>query len=227
MLKAVIFDFDGVIADAEPVHLKAFQAVLSEEGIELTKKEYYDKYLALDDKTCFAAILKDMGRSFNKSLIHDLTVRKSEYYDELIRENLVIFPGVIDFIRKLYGKYPLSIGSGALRHEIEFILESIGIRKEFGVIVGADEIENCKPAPDVYVRVLQMINQLDSLKSGIVYPYECLVVEDSIAGIKAARSAGMKCLAVTNSYPAEKLSEADMVVKSLEGVGIEDIEKLF
>jgi len=72
-----------------------------------------------------------------------------------------------------------------------------------------------------------MINQLDSLKSGIVYPYECLVVEDSIAGIKAARSAGMKCLAVTNSYPAEKLSEADMVVKSLEGVGIEDIEKLF
>ncbi len=168
-----------------------------------------------------------MGRSFNKSLIHDLTVRKSEYYDELIRENLVIFPGVIDFIRKLYGKYPLSIGSGALRHEIEFILESIVIRKEFSVIVGADEIENCKPTPDVYVRVLQMINQLDSLKSGIVYPYECLVVEDSIAGIKAARSAGMKCLAVTNSYPAEKLSEADMVVKSLEGVGIEDIEKLF
>jgi len=186
MLKAVIFDFDGVIADAEPVHLKAFQAVLGEEGIELSEKEYYDKYLALDDKTCFAAVLKDRGRDFNKSLIHDLTVRKSEYYDEFIRESLVIFPGVIDFVKKLYGKYPISIGSGALRHEIEFILESIGIRKEFGIIVSADEIENCKPAPDVYIRVLQLINQLNSLKSGTVYPYECLVVEDAAAGVQAA-----------------------------------------
>jgi HAD superfamily hydrolase (TIGR01509 family) len=227
MLKAVIFDFDGVIADAEPVHLKAFQTVLSEEGIELSKKEYYDKYLALDDKTCFAAVLKDRGKAFNKSLIHDLTDRKSKYYDHFIRETLVIFPGVIDFVKELYGKYPISIGSGAARHEIEFILGSIGIRKEFSIIVSADEIENCKPAPDVYITVLQLINQLDSLKSGAVYPYECLVVEDSIAGITAAHSAGMKCLAITNSYPAEKLFRADMIVKSLEGVKIEDIEKLF
>lgn len=227
MLKAVIFDFDGVIADAEPVHLKAFQAVLSEEGIELSKKEYYDKYLALDDKTCFAAILKDRGRGFDKSLIHDLTVSKSKYYDEFIRENLVIFPGVIDFVKKLHEKYPISIGSGALRHEIEFILESIGIRKEFNIIVSADEIENCKPAPDVYIRVLHLINQLDSLKSGTVRPYECLVIEDSIAGVTAAHSAGMKCLAITNSYPAEKLFEADMIVKSLEGMSIDDIEELF
>ncbi len=227
MLKAVIFDFDGVIADAEPVHLKAFQAVLNEEGIELSKKEYYDKYLALDDKTCFASILKDRGIDFNNSLIYDLTVRKSRYYDEFIRKDLVVFPGVVDFVKKLYGKYPLSIGSGALRHEIEFILESIGIRKEFSIIVSADEVENCKPAPDVYIRVLQLINQLDFLKSAVIYPYECLVIEDSIAGIKAAHSAGMRCLAIANSYPVEKLSEADMVVKSLEGVKIEDIEKLF
>lgn len=227
MLKAVILDFDGVIADAEPVHLKAFQAVLSEEGIGLSRTEYYNKYLALDDKTCFAAILKDSGRDFDKSLIHDLTIRKSKYYDEYIRENLVIFPGVVDFVKRLYQRYPISIGSGALRHEIELILESIGIRKEFSIIVSAEEIENCKPAPDVYIRVLQLINQLDSLKSGIVYTHECLVVEDSVAGIKAAHSAGMKCLAVTNSYPTEKLFEADMIVRSLEGVKIEDIEKLF
>jgi beta-phosphoglucomutase len=227
VLKAVIFDFDGVIVDAEPVHLKAFQAVLKEEGIELSEKEYYDKYLALDDKTCFAGVLKDRGRNFDKSLIHDLTVRKSNYYDHFIRESLVIFPGVIDFVKRLYGKYPISIGSGALKHEIEFILESIGIRHEFSIIVSGDEIENCKPAPDVYIRVLQLINQLDSLKSETVYPYECLVIEDSIAGITAARSTGMKCLAITNSYPAEKLFEADMIVNSLEAVNIENIEKLF
>jgi HAD superfamily hydrolase (TIGR01509 family) len=227
MLRAVIFDFDGVIADAEPVHLKAFQTVLSEEGIELSEKEYYDKYLALDDKTCFAMVLNGRGRDFNQSLIHDLALRKSNYYDKFIRKNLVIFPGVIDFVKKMYGEYIISIGSGALRHEIEFILEHAGIRNEFSIIVSADEIENCKPAPDVYIKVLEGINKLDSLKSETTHPYECLVIEDSIAGIRAARSAGMKCLAVTNSYPAEKLFEADMIVKSLEEVKIENVEKLF
>jgi beta-phosphoglucomutase len=227
MLKAVIFDFDGVIADAEPVHLKAFQAVLSEEGINLSKEDYYDKYLALDDKTCFAAVLKDRGKDFDMSLIHDLMLRKSKYYDRFIRENLVIFPGVVDFVKKIHERYPLSIGSGALRHEVESILECIGIRKEFSIIVSADEIGNCKPAPDVFLKVLELVNEFNSPKSGIIYPCECLVIEDSIAGIKAAHSAGMKCLAITNSYPAGRLFEADMIVKGLKEVEIEDIEKLF
>src|SRR3989337_2591889 len=187
MLRAIIFDFDGVIADAEPLHLKAFQVVLSEEGINLSNKDY----------------------------------------DEFIRENLVIFPGVVDFIKKAYGKYALAIASGALRHEIEFILECAGIRKEFNIIVSAHDVENCKPNPEVFVKVLERVNKLSSPKSGIIHPSECLVIEDSIAGIKAAHSAGMKCLAVTNSYSPEKLSEADMIVKSLEEVKIEDIEKLF
>ena len=227
MLKAIIFDFDGVIADAEPIHLKAFQEVLSEEGINLSNKDYYDKYLALDDKTCFAMVLKDRGIDFDRALIDALMLRKSGYYDKFIRENLVIFPGVVDFIKKAYGKYALAIASGALRHEIEFILECAGIRKEFNIIVSADDVENCKPNPEVFVKVLERINNLGPSKSGIIHPSECLVIEDSIAGIKAAHSAGMKCLAVTNSYSPEKLSEADMIVKSLEEVKIEDIEKLF
>ena len=227
MLKAIIFDFDGVIADAEPIHLKAFQEVLSEEGINLSNKDYYDKYLALDDKTCFAMVLKDRGIDFDRALIDALMLRKSRYYDKFIRENLVIFPGVVDFIKKAYGKYTLAIASGALRHEIEFILECAGIRKEFNIIVSADDVENCKPNPEVFVKVLERINNLGPSKSGIIHPSECLVIEDSVAGIKAAHDAGMKCLAVTNSYSPEKLSEADMIVKSLEEVKIEDIEKLF
>lgn len=227
MLKAIIFDFDGVIADAEPIHLKAFQEVLSEEGINLSNKDYYDKYLALDDKTCFAMVLKDRGIDFDRALIDALMLRKSKYYNKFIRENLVIFPGVVDFIKKAYGKYALAIGSGALRHEIEFILECAGVRKEFNIIVSADNVENCKPNPEVFMKALQRINKHNSTKSRIVYPYECLVIEDSVAGIKAAHSAGMKCLAVTNSYSPEKLSEADMIVKSLEEVKIEAIEKLF
>lgn len=227
MLKAIIFDFDGVIADAEPVHLRAFQVVLSEEGINLSDKDYYDKYLALDDKTCLAMILKDNSINFDRALIDGLMLRKSRYYDKFIRENLVIFPGAVDFIKRTYGKYTLAIGSGALRHEIEFILEYAGVRREFNIIVSADDVENCKPNPEVFVKVLERINNLGPSKAGIIRPSECLVIEDSIAGIKAAHSAGMKCLAVANSYSSEKLSEADMIVKSLEEVKIEDIEHLF
>ncbi len=227
MLKAIIFDFDGVIADAEPFHLKAFQLTLREEGINLSDKDYYDKYLALDDKTCLAMVLKDNSINFDRVLIDDLILRKSRYYDKLIRENLVIFPGVVDFIKNAYGKYALAIGSGALRNEIEFILEYAGIRKQFDIIVSADDVENCKPNPEVFMKALQRINKHDSTKSRVIYTYECLVIEDSVAGIKAAHDAGMKCLAVTNSYSADKLSEADMIVRSLEEVKIEDIKKLF
>lgn len=227
MLKALIFDFDGVITDAEPLHLKAFQLTLREEGINLTAKDYYDKYLALDDKTCLSMVLKDNFKNFDRVLIDALILRKSRYYDKFIRENLVIFPGVVDFIKKAYGKYVLAIGSGALTHEIEFILECAGVRKEFNIIVSADNVENCKPNPEVFMKALERINKHDSSKSRIIYPYECLVIEDSIAGIKAAHDAGMKCLAVTNSYSADKLIEADMIVRSLEEVKIEDIKKLF
>ena len=227
MLKAIIFDFDGVIADAEPFHLKAFKMVLSEEGVNLSDKDYYDKYLALDDKTCLAMVLKDNSINFNRALIDDLILRKSRYYNKLIRDALVIFPGVVDFIKNAYGKYTLAIASGALKNEIEFILEYAGIRRHFEIIVSADEVENCKPNPEVFMKALERVNKHDSTKSRIIYPYECLVIEDSIAGIKAAHGAGMKCLAVTNSYSADKLSEADMIVRSLEEVKIEVIKKLF
>ncbi|HEX3033655.1 MAG TPA: HAD family phosphatase [Thermodesulfobacteriota bacterium] len=228
MLRAVIFDFDGVIADAEPVHLRAFQLVLGEEGISLSREDYYNKYLALDDKTCFAHILKDNKRDFDKTLIDDLVARKSRCYDKFIENHIVIFPGVKDFVKGLYSRYFLAIGSGALRHEIETILGRAGLGDEFKIIVSAEDVENCKPHPEVFIKVLHQINRLTSLNNETIFPYECLVIEDSIAGIKAAHYAGMKCLAITNSYTAERLSKADVVVDSLERVKMEEIEgKLF
>jgi HAD superfamily hydrolase (TIGR01509 family) len=226
MLRALIFDFDGVIADAEPVHMRAFQEVLGEEGLSLSRQEYYDKYLALDDKTFFRTALKDKGRDFDQKVIENLMARKSNYYDRLIKEEIVILPGVTDFVRNAAQRYRLAIGSGALRHEIEFILDHAGIKGMFRVITSAEDVENCKPAPDVFIKALERINDNSRPEPGIK-PDECLVIEDSIAGIKAARAAGMKCLAVTNSYSAERLSQADMVVRSLEDVKMEDLEKLF
>ena len=152
--------------------------------------------------------------------------RKSVHYEDLIKGHIEILPGVEDFISSIRGKYRLAIGSGALRDEIMHILNFAGIRGYFEVIVSADDIVNCKPAPDVYIEVLKRLNTLKP-GAGTISAPECLVIEDSVSGIKAALSAGMKCLAVTNSYPAEELSHAHIISKSLKEIGPEDLERIF
>ena len=227
MLRAIVFDFDGIIVDAEPLHLKAFQAVLGSNGIFLSEAEYYERYLALDDRTLFSNILTDRNIGFNDSEIEDLMRKKSEGYEKLMREEIIIFPGVIDFVDSAYKKYLLSIGSGALRHEIEYILDYIGIKERFSVIVSAEDVQKCKPDPEVFIKALLKINSKVPRGSNTIHPSECLVIEDSFAGIRAAKAAGMRSLAITNSYERRKLSEADLVADTLLELEIEDIEDLF
>lgn len=225
-LKAIIFDFDGVIADTEPIHLGAFQRTLDGLGIELTKEDYYANYLAYDDKTFFRRFLRDREIKHEDGLISELIERKTGHYYDLIKGNIEILPGVREFIGRLAGRCRIAIGSGALRGEITDILEFAGIGGYFEVIVSAEDIESCKPAPDVYLEVLKRLNAA-SPDGEAVSASECLVIEDSLSGIEAALSAGMKCLAVSNSYAAEELSRAHMVRDSLAGVGIDDLNRLF
>ena len=227
MLKAIVFDFDGIIVDAEPVHLKAFQGVLGQNGIFLSEEEYYERYLALDDRTLFSNILRDRKMNIDDFTIEDFMQKKSESYEKLIREDTKIFPGVIDFVTSVHKKYLLGIGSGALKHEIEFILDYAGIKDKFSVIVSAEDVQKCKPDPEVFVKVLLKINKKLPHGSEPIYPSECLVIEDSSAGIRAARVAGMRTLAITNSYTSCKLSEANLIADSLLEVEIEDLEELF
>lgn len=225
MLKAVIFDFDGVIANTEPVHFGAFVKTLGERGISLTEEDYYADYLAFDDKTFFRTLLGDRGHKYDDELILELVRRKGVHYGSLIAGNIKILPGASDFISGLAGSFRLAIGSGALRGEIIDILEYAGLREYFEEIVSAEDIENCKPAPDVYIEVLRRLNA--SGGADVISPAECLVVEDSVSGLKAALSAGMKCLAVTNSYSADALSGAHLVAGRLDEIGLEDIKRLF
>ena len=226
MLKAVIFDFDGIIANTEPVHLHAFQLTLGERGIPLTEEDYYANYLAYDDKTFFKRVLEDRGYKHDEVLIAEMMAGKSGFYDDLIKGHIEILPGVKDFISRIEGEYRLAIGSGALRDEILHILNFAGIKKYFEVIVSADDIVNCKPAPDVYIEVLKRLNAVRP-GAGAISSGECLVIEDSVSGIKSALSAGMKCLAVTNSHPAKELTQAHMVSDSLKEIGPEDLKRLF
>lgn len=216
-LKAIIFDFNGVIVDDEPLHLELFRKVLLEEGIFLTDEDYHEKYLGFDDRGCFTAALCDNARTpdaADDAFIHELIERKAEYYRQAIQERMLLFPGIVDLVRRSAEAYPLAIASGALRGEIEFVLERGELRNCFQVIVAAEDVNECKPDPEGYLKALEQLN--DALNAEI-QAHECMVIEDSIAGIEAAKAAGMHCVAVTNSYGAHELIKADTIVTSLVG----------
>ena len=220
MIRAIIFDFDGVITDSEPVHLKMFQKVLSEMGITLNAREYYEVYLGMDDKGCFTTILKSNGIGTASQLIQSLIQKKTNYLMEYIKNDLFIYPGVVELVGSYRKDYLLAIASGALRHEIEFVLESAGIRSAFSVIVSAEDVSEGKPNPECFNKTLERLNGIGGER---IKKDECLVIEDSIAGIEAAKAAGMSCVAVTNTYSRDRLTLADKVVKELSEINFENL----
>lgn len=221
MLRAIIFDCDGVIANTEPLHLAAFQKVLGEEGIVLTEQDYYSQYLALDDRACFLKVFSRHDAPLTAEKLAELIVRKANYIEPVMRDRLQLFPGVADFIRKAAQRYRLAIASGALRHEVEMVVEHGGVRELFEVIVSAEDVARSKPDPEPFLKARAMLDRARPLE-----PAECVVIEDSFHGIEAAHLAGMACLAVTNSYPSERLQAAERVVASLEEVSLEEIAAL-
>ncbi len=214
-IRAVLFDCNGVIADDEPVHLKLFQKALKEEGIPLTVKEYFKRYLAMDDKSCFIDVLKRYKRPVSPKIIQDLIDRKAAYYEDVIKKEIRIFPGVKQLAQALSKKYAVAVVSGALRHEITWILKYAEIKNCFSVVISAEDVKNGKPHPECYKKGLKALNRLAQFRKNPLKAKECVAIEDSIHGVQSAQGAGMKCIAVTNSYSKEKLFEADLVVTSL------------
>ena len=225
MLRAVIFDFNGIIVDDEPIHFRLFQKVLGEEGISLTEAVYYARYLGFDDRGAFSASYRDNNRQLTQSKLAELIDRKAVCYQEAIRHHVAIFPGVKSLITGLTGNVALAVASGALRQEIKTILATAGLLNQFQAIVSAEEVNQGKPEPEIFFKALAKLNAIGDNGSNIT-PAECVVIEDSKEGIKGARRAGMKCLAVTNSHPADLLSEANAVVKSLEVVELKFLQQL-
>jgi len=223
MLRLVIFDFNGIIVDDEPIHFKLFQQVLGEEGIILTEDAYYARYLGFDDRGAFIAGFRDNDRAWTDQKLSELIARKALYYQNAIRNHVVIFPGVKSLIYELAPSVPLAVASGALRHEIATILTTAGLLNYFQAIVSAEDVEQGKPEPEIFLTVLAKLNAGAKPQ---IEPADCVVIEDSKEGIRGARAAGMKCLAVTNSHPAELLGEANVVVKSLEEVTLPFLQKL-
>jgi HAD superfamily hydrolase (TIGR01509 family) len=221
--RAVLFDCDGVIADSEPLHLRAFQEALAPLGITITPTEYAERYLGFDDRGVFTEALRLHGRPVDPATIASLMTTKAVRFRGVLETEVRIYPGVVEFVRTLAG-LPLAVVSGALREEIEIILRHAGVRDAFSVIVGAEDVQAGKPDPDGFLRGLAAL----SGAARAIAPADCLVVEDSLAGLEAATRAGMRRLAVTNSYPAAELRVvADLVVPTLAGLTLAGVRRLF
>jgi beta-phosphoglucomutase len=224
MLRAVIFDFDGVITDSEILHFRAFNAVLAQYGFQLTKPEYYKEYLGMSDADCYRALIAEGRLPIQEPQVRSLVQQKTRVFEQLARTEGKIIEGVREFLALLSAaQVPIAICSGALRAEIELILEEAGLRSYFDVIVSTEEVTRGKPDPEGFLLALEKLNDLwpDPISAE-----GCIVVEDSHWGIKAAKAAGMHTIAVTNSYDAAQLKQADKVVARLDELTTDDLQRI-
>ena len=223
MLQAVFFDFDGVIADSEPLHLRAYQTVLREDGIDLDKSDYYARYLGYDDVGLFQALANDRGLTLPAEKIDKWVEAKSDIIEEMLTNGSVLFPGAAACVKALAARVPLAVASGALEPEIDLVLTHAGLRSHFIAIASASDGVRGKPEPDLYL--LAMAKLQDRLGQ-VCNPSACIAIEDSHWGLEAARRAGLRRVAVTHTYPATELGTADLVVDTLRDVTVSRIEEL-
>ncbi|HBA86899.1 MAG TPA: HAD family hydrolase [Geobacter sp.] len=223
MLNAVIFDFDGIIVDTEPLHYKAFQEILVPLGLGYSWEEYLERYIGFDDRDAFREAFRAAGRTLSVQELKDLIHGKAEAFLKIVSVGVPAYPGVVELIRSISGNLPLALCSGALRGDIEPILLQLGLTEAFDAMVTADEVAASKPDPESY-RVA--VRRLQDIFPGKVDAAASLAIEDTPAGIASATGAGLKVLAVTNSYPRERLTGATKVVNSLAGIDLQGLHLL-
>ncbi len=224
MLKAVIFDFDGVITDSEILHLRSFNKILSQFNVEIKKKDYYLKYLGYTDNDCFTRLIEDGILKIDLKNIPELVEEKNVVFKELAKSDGKTIEGVREFLNLLNeNKVPMAICSGALLSEIELILDEANLRTFFETIVSAEHVKKGKPHPEGFLRALKRLNKN---REKPISARRCVVIEDSLWGLQAAKAAGMHTVAVTNSYDAEQLTIAEKIVGNLKELHMEDLQKL-
>lgn len=224
MLKAVIFDFDGVISDSEPCHFAAYNRVLADFGIQIKREEYYAEYLGFTDYEAFGVIQKRYKTDFKGLSIERLVKRKAEVFEELIGQADHLIDGVAELISELKrNNIKLAINSGATTADIKIMLAGSVIEDSFDVIVSADDVSRGKPNPQGYKLALKKLN---AVSDSPIQARQCAAIEDSRWGIISAKKAGMKVAAVANSYPADELNEADLVADTIKQLKISDLQKL-
>ncbi len=225
MLAGVIFDFDGIIVDTEPLHYQAFQEVLAPLGLGYSWEDYLRSYIGYDDRDAFRATFLAAGRALAGGELEALIEAKGAAFQREIASGIKPYPGVVELVRSIAGNLPLGLCSGALPSDIEPILKHLGIAGAFDVIITAADVRASKPDPESYALTVDRL--ISAYPAESIKPGCCLAIEDTPAGIASARGAGLKVLAVTNSYPAEELTGADRVVASLADIDFQVLRTLF
>ena len=221
-LQAVVLDFDGVIADTEPLHYQACREVLAPLGITLTWEEYAERYIGIADREVFGRVAKRHGLALDPDLTDTLLARKAKVLRRVFVDARSLFPGVAEVMTRWSEVVPLAIASGALRGEIEGVLRAAGIAGTVSVIVAADDVPRSKPAPDPYLQALAWLEP----HAGRLVPARSVAIEDSRWGLQSARAAGMRAVAVTTSFTPSELGDADLVVNSLSSLTLEALDAL-
>ena len=209
---AVIFDFDGVIADTEPLHHRAFCEVVAADGLDCDWPTYQAQYMGYDDRDLFKAAYTDAGRTLAPNQVDELVKVKADAFVAIAAEGVIPFPGIPAIIQQLDAKYPLALCSGALRSDIKPVLRQFDLVNTFPVQVTAEDVSRSKPDPACYCLA---VDRLAAYHERVFEPETCVAIEDTPAGITAAREAGLRVWAVTHTHPADALGEAHAVYSDL------------
>jgi beta-phosphoglucomutase-like phosphatase (HAD superfamily) len=221
---ATLLDFDGVLVDSEPVHLAAFNDVLAPYGVVITEEQYQDKYLALDDANVFRTVLAapgarragpaSAGKALREEEVRALVAAKNPRFLARFEQGFRVFPGAAELVARRARRGPVAIVSGALENEIEFALQKMGVRNEVAFIVSAEHTPTSKPDPGPFLLALE------KLRGTSAPTLRAVAVEDSTGGVLSAKGAGLRCVAVTHTYPAENLVQAgaDATVPDLTSI---------
>src|SRR5271156_147337 len=222
MIRAVMFDLDGTLVDTEPLHFTAFNEVLRPDEIEIPLDEYSARLIGLNDRDCFSTVLRENRKDASNEHVAELIARKTVVYLAMVAERDVLYPGADKFVRDCALRFPLMIATGTLHVEAETILRRAGLRELFLDIIAADDVERGKPEPDGFIAALGRIGYLLRQRDPVLAD-ECLVVEDTQAGIEAGHRAGMKVLAICHTGHADDLAAADVVRDSISSLDLDDI----
>jgi beta-phosphoglucomutase family hydrolase len=212
--KCVIFDMDGVLANTAPFHIGAWEEFVRRRNISIDQQFFWNAF-GLGNDEIFPPLF---NRKMTKEEIDSLTEEKESLFRDKITGKIRPFPGVVELIKSLKtANYALAVGSSAIRLNVETVIHGLGLGRYFTCVVTGDEVTKAKPEPDIFLKAADLCK---------IPPAQCIVIEDSFHGVTAANRAGMKCIAVTNSHPADKLGAANLVVTSLADISVKTCDGL-
>ncbi len=218
MIKALLMDFNGVVIDDESIQHDLYTEILKAEGVDVTDEAYYSR-LGMDDKTFVASLLAEAGKPSGIDRVLELTAEKTTRWRERVAAEMPLFPGVDNFIRKMSREFALGLVSMSKREEIDFVLEKAGLADCFAVIISAEDVTGCKPDPECYRKGFERLDLYRISQGHLPMTHsECVVIEDSPAGVTAGKEADLNVLGVTNTVSEERLrnSGARWVADSLD-----------